>query len=305
MSKTQTKSRTLYSYKSSMYLRDPKNDELFLKWSPDKLTTLFDDILKLPFDKRTLSDTVNQEWTLTFEGYRYDNDISPRFILGTFSSTKNGLRTKLLNEQTKTIKPNPKAPGENEIRTTCFGMRISDGLFILATYSDNVANPLRITGYLADFAKLTKSPIVSISFDHLISNEFIDSLNSFERINKFMVSIDTTELMDKTKDAFSVINEETAKMNHGKINLELIRKDIKGLSAKEILQFWKNNTKRHHILQGTVKGKPSPGHPKELRFLGINEKHNDRFPIDNEGEVLSEHLFRCIINIMDSRKTLY
>lgn len=297
--KKKQKQRTVYAFKTTLYLTNDDHTTTEFGWDAAKVKKLMQEIIALPELRRRSVEPG--EWSMHLEKCEID-PLKPNIMTGYFHSTKQGLRTKVQHLETGDVKDNPKPPGYNEIRTTCFAFRFTDGLFLLADYGDNVASTARISQYLTSFGK-TLCPDMNLSgiqFDHLISKEFLEKLNSFQRINTLEIVIDA-KAEQGTDDAIATLNEELSDIQQGKIQLILQRGDNPSLSAKGIYDWFKNKMKKHVILQGKIKGKPSPGHPKELRLTGMEEKYPQKFPIDKEEEVLTEPLFEFIIKIAEER----
>lgn len=305
--KEKTKSRTIYSYETIIY--EQKKDQVDMGWnttSSESLIKLISGIMSLNKEQRMKKDPTYFEWTMHLEKFELDNKTNPKYITGYFHSTKEGIRTNLQNIETGEVKPNPKGPNENEIRTTCFAFRIKDGLFLLGSYSDNVATYKRIADYLTSFATTSFSHlnIIQVSFNTLISKEFLEKINAFERINFLELTVDTTVKTSGTKDAISILDEELEEVNQGKIEFIISRKDANGLDSTKLGRWIQRKINKHHIIKGTLRGKPAPGGRPELRLQGMDERVSARFPVDKENEVLNEHLFQYIINIIETRSTL-
>jgi len=300
MSKSKKKQRTIYAFKTVLFLSNDDKSSTEFGWDAEKIKNLMGMLIKLPELNRRSVDP-NSEWSMQLEKCEID-PLKPNIIFGYFHSTKQGLRTKVQHIETGDTKDNPKLPGYNEIRTTCFTLRLTDGLFLLADYGDNVASTARIARYLTQFGKelCPEINLSGIQFDNLISKDFLDKLNSFQRINTLEILIDSKSEL-KTDDAIGTLQEELSDVKQGKIQIILQRGDNPTLSSKGVYDWVKNKMKKHIILQGKIKGKPSPGNPKELRLTGMEEKYQNKFPTDRDEEVLTEPLFEFIIKLAEER----
>lgn len=307
MSKQKTKQRSVYAFKTTID-KFVSNGVQF-GWGADSVNDLIEllqTITALPLEEKCLKDTNYAEWTMYLEKFEVDNIENPTYLKGYFYSTKDGLRTSLQNFDTGQIKTNPKEPGDNEIRTTCFAFRAKDGLFLLADYYDNVVTSSRISDYFNLFFKSLRNDlnVEQISFENLVSKEFLEKLNSFERINSLEITVDTTRRKDEIDDAISTINEELADLNQGKVTLVIQRADKYGLVKEGISTWVSDKLNKHTIIQGRIIGKPHPGNPRIASLKGVNEKYEQRFSVNMEGEVLLEPMFDFIISIINNRPKL-
>lgn len=309
--KPKLKQRHIYAFSTDVFLSNKDFSQINHGWNKETskaLILLLNKIKDLPFDEKLLKGPNDNPWTMYLESIVLEDSVSPTYLKGFFYSTKDGLRTKLLNSDTNEISDNPKKPGQNEMRTTCFALRFEDGLFLLGDYGDNVVTSTKISEYLANFLDKFKNDlnlsIQQIQLHNLISKEFLEKLNSFKKLNQLELTIDTTQI-NGTDDAISTLNNETQIINQGKLVLRLEKKDKTGLSFEGLRNWVSSIMQKHPVIQGKIKGRPTPGSPRELRLKGINEKYLRSFGVDSYGEVLMEPLYDSIVKILLARSKIY
>lgn len=306
--KSTTKNRNIYALSTDIFHSDDSFSTTSHGWNKklcDDLVVLIQKINSFPMQEKCLKDPLNNSWILYLNNVTLEDKIKPTYLKGYFHSTVDGLRTDVLNLETNKIKPNPKEKGDNEIQTTCFALRFSDGLFLLGDYGANLVKPSKISDYLTTFAKKlgTVNNMNQIALNYLVSKDFLEKLNSFKKLNTLELTIDTTQISGN-EDAISSLNEETQKTNQKNITLVLKQKDKLGLIPDGVYNWVSDTIKNHTVTQGKIKGSPNPGNPNEIKLGGINEKYPKSFELDDKGEVLTEDLFNSLIKILGDRAKL-
>jgi len=305
-----TKNRNIYALSTDIFHSTPDHSQTKYGWNASlcqDFITLFLEIVKMPM-KDKLMKPVDNAWTMYLESFTLDDALAPRYAKGYFLSTVDTLKTKLFNSETSEIKDNPKEKADNELQTTCFTFRFSDGLFLLADYGENVVKPNKLADYLNNFIEKSTVPLknrlTQISFQYLIAKGFLDKLNTFNKLNSLELTIDTVGITG-TDDAIAILNKETQKINQKSITLVLKQHDKSGLSVAELKTWATNIFKNHHILEGRIRGRSTPGNPNNLRLSGINEKYQKSFSLNEQNrDVLIEPLFSYIISIIDVRSQI-
>jgi hypothetical protein len=311
------KSRTIYAHETLFYRydADAETNEVEAGWksktSSKVICDVFEHIMTLPEEKRTLRD-VNLDWIMYLNDVKFlkkNFDNPEACIKGYFYSTTDGLRTSLIDINTLAKEQNQKKPGQNELRKTHFYIRMSDGLFLLDSYSSNVATNSRIETYILHFAKdiLTKNKIIRLSFEKLLSQGFIDKLNNFEVINlaQLRVKIGPELKYDKT-DAMGHMQDDAKVVRASQVDITLSypRTRKEGMLPVPLANLLKKYMNRDGIIAGTIKGKPLPGNQPILKFKGAEEKYSKRFEVDAEGEVLTEVIFEHMLKLSIDREML-
>jgi hypothetical protein len=318
MSKTENvspkkKNRNIYVY-SMNFLKDTESSSTTNGNWDEKNCTILKKVLQLikdlPEKERIKKGPAEDPWTLYLNMFQENDSPIPSYLYGYFSSTENGLRTDLLNNITLEITENPKEEGQNELKSTCFSFRFKDGMFLLGEYEGNIATYKRISEYLNEFLQRFKdegkieTDIVSINLYNILSKDFLEKINSFDRLNQLQLTIDTTQVSGND-DAVADLSNETRTINAGKLTLILARRDSVGLIPAQVKDWVSNIMRRHPVIQGTIKGHPFPGNRNELRLQGINEKFKRTFETNPQGDVIIGQVYDSFAKINDDHSKLF
>jgi len=310
-----TKNRTIYVFETKLYslvsheTNDKEENILEVNWKPDIIEKIFNHIINL--DKKERVQIKEGEWFFSLENMKIDKKEIPGdedCLYGWFEGVRLGLRTDLKSLSTLTTRENPKKPDESETQRTYFYFRLKDGLFLLDTYSGNVVTVRRLENYLEEKAQpiFKKYNIRNIVFHHRINKGFLEELDKFDviRLAKVRIKIQDKNEYD-TKDAIGYLKEISRRTYANYLDIVVGRRKAKkrGLiipNLKEFLQKLLEN--RQEIVSGIIEGSRSDGGPKTLKLDGIEEKHKEKFLVDEKGEVLPEHMFEFMIEMGNKKE---
>jgi hypothetical protein len=266
------------------------------RWLPEIFVNSLTNIITKPEHERV---EETKDWFFYLDNVKLTDD--GKLIYGYFKSARIGSRLPLIRRSTFHERENPKYEDEGEKLTSYFAVRLSDGLFLLEKYFQNVITAHRIDNYLESQNKeyLRSNSVQNIIISPLLDPDFLRQLANFKTLSMASIKVAVERDRYGQNDAVKFLQETAVpiRANYATLQLGVRQKKKFSLSREKLIDFIRNIlADREQILAVKIEG-IREGEESKIDLKGIEEKYYVRVGTNDWGEVLPEDILNHIIEL--------